>query len=98
MLARLSKQEVTALLPQIPKWNLARDGTSIQRSIQFKNFNEAFGFMARVALFADKHDHHPNWSNVYNQVDIRLWTHDVGGLSHNDLKLALFIDSITIAH
>ena len=50
--------------------------------------------MSRVALHADKHDHHPNWSNVYNQVDIELWTHDVGGLSQRDVNLAEFIDSI----
>ena len=81
-------------MTRIPRWNLVDDASKIRRTIKFKDFNEAFGFMTRVALHADKYDHHPNWSNVYNNVDIELWTHDVGGLSENDLRLAEFIDSI----
>lgn len=59
----------------------------------FQSFNDAFGFMTRVALHAEKCDHHPNWSNVYNTVDIELWTHDVSGISQKDVEMALFIDS-----
>lgn len=91
---RLAKNQVAATLSRIPKWIVTDDSSKIKRRLQFKDFNEAFGFMSRVALFADKHDHHPNWSNVYNQVDLELWTHDVGGLSERDVRLAEFIDSI----
>ncbi len=65
---------------------------AIAKKFSFKDFNEAFGFMTRVALKADKMDHHPEWFNVYNRVEITLSTHDCGGLSERDLKLANFID------
>ncbi len=61
----------------------------------FKDFNQAFGFMTRVALHADKVDHHPNWANVYNKVEIELWTHDVDGLSSRDFEMAEFIDNVS---
>jgi 4a-hydroxytetrahydrobiopterin dehydratase len=93
--ARIAKSQVAAFLSRIPKWKITEDSSRIQRSLKFKDFNEAFGFMSRVALHADKYDHHPNWSNVYNQVEIELWTHDVGGLSQRDIDLAEFIDSIS---
>ena len=81
-----------ALMPKLPQWKLSDDASKLHRSLQFSDFNRAFGFMTRVAMHADKYDHHPNWSNVYNKVDIELWTHDVGGLSDNDFRLAEFID------
>jgi len=68
---------------------------AITKKFQFKDFNEAVGFMARVALRAEKMDHHPEWSNVYNRVEIILMTHDAGGLSERDIELARFIDSLT---
>ena len=70
------------------KWRLAADGKSIHQSYKFKTFAEAFSFMTHVALLADKMDHHPDWSNSYNKVEITLTTHDAGGVTANDLELA----------
>ena len=94
MVKKLSQAERTALLPNLPAWTLdaARDG--ITRSFRFKDFSEAFGFMSRVALLAEKADHHPEWSNVWNRVDILLTTHDAGGLSMRDIEMAKAIDAL----
>ena len=73
-------------------WTLADDGASIRRRFEFANFIEAFGFMSRVALAAEKMDHHPDWSNVYKTVDVTLNTHDAGGLTELDFKLARKMD------
>ena len=70
----------------------ARD--AISKSFEFNDFSEAFGFMSRCALAAEKHDHHPEWSNVYNKVDVTLTTHDAGGLSQLDVKLASLMDKM----
>lgn len=79
-------------------WSLDSSGRdAIIKEFRFKDFNEAFGFMARVALKADQMDHHPEWSNVYNKVKILLSSHDVNGLSQRDITLANFIDSINKA-
>ena len=67
---------------------------AIKKDFKFANFNEAFGFMTRVALQAEKMDHHPEWFNVYNNVSITLSTHDCEGLSNRDITLATFIDSV----
>lgn len=85
---RLSQPAVEALLKQESGWSLRADGKAITRSFKFEDFNEAFGFMTRVALYADKHDHHPEWSNVYNNVEITLTTHDADGLSARDAAMA----------
>jgi 4a-hydroxytetrahydrobiopterin dehydratase len=69
-------------------WALAADGKSILRSFKFADFTEAFAFMTAVALAAEKMDHHPDWTNVYNRVDVTLSSHDIGGLSARDVKLA----------
>ncbi len=74
-------------------WVLAADRKSIHQSFKFKDFNEAWAFMSRVALMAEKLDHHPEWSNVYNKVEITLSTHDAGGLTALDLKLATAIST-----
>eukprot|EP00389_Voromonas_pontica_P002878 GDKH01004274.1.p1 GENE.GDKH01004274.1~~GDKH01004274.1.p1 ORF type:complete len:100 (-),score=27.86 GDKH01004274.1:18-317(-) len=89
--SRLTAEQAVALLKNIPAWKL--NEKSISRNFAFKDFNQAWGFMSRVALDAEKMDHHPNWYNVYNRVDIELNTHDVGGLSEKDFKLAAKIDS-----
>lgn len=73
-------------------WKLKTDRDAISKSFLFKNFNQAFGFMSRVAMQAEKMDHHPEWFNVYNKVDVTLSTHDLGGLSTFDVKLAQFMD------
>ncbi|ARO13675.1 4a-hydroxytetrahydrobiopterin dehydratase [Ketogulonicigenium robustum] len=69
-------------------WALDADGRAITRSFTFSDFNAAFGFMTRAALVAEKLNHHPEWTNVYKRVDVRLTTHDAGGLSDMDVKLA----------
>ena len=85
---RLDSAAVDALLAELPDWALREDGKAIARTFKFGDFNAAFGFMTRVALYADKHDHHPEWSNVYNKVDITLTTHDADGLSARDAAMA----------
>lgn len=75
------------------KWVLAEDKASIHQSFEFKDFAEAFSFMAHVALLAEKADHHPDWSNSYNKVDISLTSHDAGGLTAKDIALAEQISS-----
>jgi 4a-hydroxytetrahydrobiopterin dehydratase len=92
--AELTTEERDAALAELTGWALARDGKAIARTFTFADFNEAFGFMTRVALLADKADHHPEWFNVYNRVEITLTTHDVGGLSERDLALAKAIEAL----
>lgn len=76
-------------------WTMDPSGRdAIQKKYQFNDFNQAFGFMTRVAIKADKMDHHPEWFNVYNRVEVTLSTHDCGGLSERDVKLATFMDSV----
>ena len=77
---------------RLPDWRPADGRDAIVRSLKFKNFAEAFGFMAEIALVAEKMDHHPEWSNVYNRVDILLATHESGGVTERDLKLAEAVD------
>ncbi|MFC0588415.1 4a-hydroxytetrahydrobiopterin dehydratase [Novosphingobium aquiterrae] len=93
-LHRLSEPEVAALLAEFPGWTLRGDGVAIERTFEFGDFNAAFGFMTRVALYADKVDHHPEWSNVYNRVQITLTTHDAGGLSTRDAAMARAIEGM----
>lgn len=81
-------------LRDLKAWKEVEGRDAITRSLRFTDFNAAFGFMTRVALMADKLDHHPEWSNVYNRVEIVLSTHDAGGLSARDVALAKFIDSM----
>lgn len=78
----------------LPGWRLLPDRDAIARDLRFKDFSAAWGFMARVALLAERHDHHPEWSNVYNRVSVTLTTHDVGGLSERDIALARAIDAV----
>ncbi|KAK3580141.1 hypothetical protein CHS0354_013416 [Potamilus streckersoni] len=75
-------------------WTMVEGRDAIIKQFLFKNFNQAFGFMTNVALQAEKMDHHPEWFNVYNRVEITLSTHDCGGLSEKDVKLANFIDNV----
>lgn len=89
---RLSKPEIEKKLAERSGWSLAATGESISRRFVFADFKQAFGFMAEVALKAEELGHHPDWSNVYKTVDVTLSTHDVGGLSELDFKLADFMD------
>ena len=90
----LTDDEREAALAELPDWSLSRNGKAIERTFTFADFNEAFGFMTRVALLADKQDHHPEWFNVWNRVEITLTTHDAGGLSVRDVKLAKAIEGL----
>jgi 4a-hydroxytetrahydrobiopterin dehydratase len=94
MTEKLSPADRRAALDKLKGWTKVRGRDAIGNSFRFKDFNEAFGFMSRVALMAEKMDHHPEWFNVYNRVDVTLTTHDAGGVSERDVKLARFIDSI----
>jgi 4a-hydroxytetrahydrobiopterin dehydratase len=85
---RLTDAERDTLLAEHPAWTLRADGLAIEREFKFKDFNQAFGFMTRVALHAEKADHHPEWFNVYNRVRITLTTHDADGLSERDAAMA----------
>ncbi len=81
-----------AACERLPDWRPAPGRDAIIRSLTFKNFAEAFGFMAEIALVAEKMDHHPEWSNVYNRVEVLLATHESGGVTERDVKLAEAID------
>ena len=90
--------DVKEALKGLPLW-AAHDGDrpAIARKLTFADFNAAFGFMTRVALLADRVDHHPEWSNVYNRVEILLTTHDAGGVTKRDVDMARFIDETAAA-
>ena len=85
---KLDRKAVDEALAGIEGWTLAADGASISRTFTFRNFSEAFAFMTRSALAAEKMDHHPDWSNVYKTVNVTLNTHDAGGLTALDFELA----------
>ena len=88
----LTDEQINALAGELPQWSLV-DG-KLHRELRFDDFNEAFGFMTRVALIAETMGHHPEWSNVWNRVVIDLTTHDAGGLSSWDVQLAQRIDQL----
>jgi 4a-hydroxytetrahydrobiopterin dehydratase len=91
---KLDKDAINEALAGLAGWTLAADGGSINRVFNLRNLSEAFAFMTRVALVAEKMDHHPDWSNVYKTVDITLNTHDAGGLTALDMELARKINRI----
>jgi len=94
MVEKLAGSARQAALASIAGWQEVAGRDAISRSFKFADFNEAFGFMSRVALLAEKQDHHPEWFNVYNRVEITLSTHDAGGLSQRDIALAKAIDAV----
>lgn len=96
-IAPLSDAQRDEALAALPAWSLREDGLAITRELRFGDFNEAFGFMTRVALHAERVDHHPEWFNVYNKVAIMLTTHDAGGVSERDIEMARFIDRLVAA-
>ena len=91
---RLNDAERDAALAELSGWTLRADGLAIERTLRFADFAEAFGFMARVAIVAEKADHHPEWFNVYNRVGITLTTHDAGGISQRDADMAHAIEAM----
>jgi 4a-hydroxytetrahydrobiopterin dehydratase len=90
--SKLDDQARGSALLSLPRWEYDLDAQGIRRTLTFADFAEAFGFMTRVAIVAEKADHHPEWFNVYNRVEILLTTHDAGGLSQRDIDLATMID------
>jgi 4a-hydroxytetrahydrobiopterin dehydratase len=86
-----------AALTRLQGWRAAEGRDAICKEFRFKDFNAAFGFMARVALYAERHNHHPEWFNVYNRVDVTLATHDAGGVTDKDVALAHFMDEAAAA-
>ncbi len=94
MVDLLDETARAGLAANLPGWSLVEGRDAIRRAFRFRDFSEAWGFMARVALLAESQDHHPEWSNVYNRVEILLTTHDAGGLSGRDLRLARAIDAL----
>jgi len=94
MIAKLTEAERAELEAILPGWAMVAGRDALAREFTFTDFNEAWAFMCRVALLAEKQDHHPEWSNVWNRVSITLATHDAGGLSRRDVKMARAIDAL----
>ncbi len=90
---KLDDAEIRKALGDLPGWTLSPEGDAISRSFRFADFAQAFAFMTRSALAAEKLDHHPEWSNVYNRVEVKLTTHDAGGLTKLDFDLAGLMDA-----
>jgi 4a-hydroxytetrahydrobiopterin dehydratase len=89
----LGEEERRAALAELPGWTETPGGNAIRKSFKFKSFNEAFAFMTRAALVAEKLDHHPDWSNVYNRVEVTLSTHSAGGVTELDIAFAKKMNS-----
>ena len=94
MTNKLSEELQKTILNKLPGWSLATNKDAITKTYVFKDFNEAFGFMCRSALKAEAINHHPEWLNVWNRVEVTLSTHDVGGLTTLDLELASFMETV----
>jgi 4a-hydroxytetrahydrobiopterin dehydratase len=93
---KLDEAQRQALLATLQGWQVLPGRDAIAKQFRFDDFNAAFGWMARVALMAEKLDHHPEWLNVYSRVDVTLSTHDVGGLTELDIQLARFMDQAAV--
>ena len=93
----LSTDDLSALARDLPDWMLESDRKAISRRFKFADFKQAFAFMTRVAAEADRMDHHPEWFNIYNTVSIRLTTHDSGGVTESDIRLAEEIDRAALS-
>ncbi len=91
---QLTTEERDTWMRALPEWSLSREGKAIERKFEFADFAEAFAFMTRIAIMAEKRDHHPEWFNVYNKVEITLTTHDADGLSLRDVNMAKKIDKL----
>jgi 4a-hydroxytetrahydrobiopterin dehydratase len=94
MAERMSAEARKSALKGLPGWKEVAGREAIARTFTFKDFNEAFGFMSRAALVAEKRDHHPEWKNVYKTVEVVLATHDAGGVTTRDIELATAMDEI----
>jgi len=92
MLKKFTTEELDAALQSLPAWKRHGRRDAIRRLYTFDDFTQAFSFMAQVAIMAEKRNHHPEWSNVYNKVDVTLTTHDAGGVTRRDIELARYAD------
>ena len=92
-MAKPEKIGAAAALARLPGWSAVADRDAIQKTFNFKDFNQAFGFMTRAALAAEKADHHPEWFNVYNRVEVLLTTHEADGVTERDVALAKIMDA-----
>jgi 4a-hydroxytetrahydrobiopterin dehydratase len=97
MIQKLSDQEINKSLADLQGWTRMSDKHALQKNFKFKDFNQAWSFMSRCALLAEKMDHHPEWFNVYNRVDVVLTTHDANGISERDIKMAKAMDEFAKA-
>jgi len=96
MVQRLSEAERAGLASVLSAWQVVQGRDAIRRELRFRDFSEAWGFMSRVALLAEQHNHHPDWSNVWNTVRVELSTHDAGGVTEKDVTLARAIDALLV--
>lgn len=94
MVQKLDETARKKIAAQLPGWSMADGRDALQKTFKFKDFNAAFGFMTRAALVAEQMNHHPEWFNVWNRVEVTLSTHDAGGLTELDVKLAQAMDKI----
>ncbi|AHV91208.1 4a-hydroxytetrahydrobiopterin dehydratase [Bordetella holmesii] len=92
MTQRYLRMDLSIARAALPSWQAHPNRQALQKRFRFDHFNAAFGFMSRVAMFAEKIDHHPEWTNVYNRVDVILTTHDAGGVTELDVRMAQFMD------
>ena len=90
----LTPDDIQTLIAELDGWALSQDALAIEKTFRFNNFNAAFGWMTRAAIKAEQLDHHPEWFNVYNRVDVRLTTHDKNGLTDLDASLAKAMDAM----
>lgn len=97
MAEKLAPSDRDTAVANLDGWSDVDGRDAIQKTFTFKNFNQAFGFMSRVAMMAEKMDHHPEWFNVYKTVEVTLATHDAGGITDLDIKLASFMDKAATA-
>lgn len=86
--------EVSKALEDLKGWSYNDSEKSIQKKYAFKDFNQAFGFMSRIAMYAESKNHHPEWFNVYNKIDVTLSTHDASGVTEKDIDMARFMDQV----
>lgn len=95
MVEKMTNTEISKALENLENWSINESQNAIHKQFKFKNFSQAWAFMSRAALLAEKMNHHPEWFNVYNRVDVTLNTHDVGGLSELDFKMARLMDKFS---
>ena len=93
---KLDEDARAAALKDLPEWRAVDGRDAIARTFRFKDFNQAFAFMTRTALLAEKMDHHPEWTNVYNRVDVTLTTHDAGGVTEKDIAMAKAMEAYAV--